>query len=136
MELKVTYAGGKRFEAAARDHRVVSDQPLDDDGTDRGMTPPELFLASLGTCMGYYAVEYLKARDLSTDGLEVRVSAAKGGKPVRIATIQVSVSVPGVDSDDRYREGLKRAVERCLVHNTLVALPHIEVEVGTPVAAE
>jgi putative redox protein len=133
MELTVVYGGGKRFEAIARNHRVISDQPLDDDGTDRGMTPPELFLASLGTCIGYYAAEYLNARDLPTNGLEVKVTGLKGGKPVRIATINVNVIAPGADSDDRHREGLRRAVERCLIHNTLVALPHMEIKVGAEV---
>jgi uncharacterized OsmC-like protein len=133
MEMNVVYGGGKRFEAIARNHRVISDQPLDDDGTDRGMTPPELFLASLGTCIGYYAAEYLNARDLPTDGLEVKVSAVKGGKPVRITTIDVTVCAPGADSDLRYREGLRRAVGRCLIHNTLVALPHMEIKVGAEV---
>ena len=41
------------------------------------MTPPEFMLASLGACAGYYAAEYLRARSLSTEGLEVRVTAEK-----------------------------------------------------------
>lgn len=130
MEMKVVYQGGKRFEAFARGHCVLSDQPLDDDGTDRGMTPPELFLASLGTCVAYYAAEYLGARELSAEGLEVRVSAEKSGKPVRIASIEVQVLAPGADNDDRHREGIRRAVGHCLIHNTLVALPHIEIKIG------
>ncbi len=134
MELRVVYTGGKRFEAMARNHVVVSDQPLDDDGGDSGMTPPEIFLASLGTCVGYYAAEYLKTRDLPAEKLEVRVSASKGGKPVRIASIEVNVIAPGVDSDERHREGLKRAVGHCLIHNTLVALPHMEITVGACIA--
>jgi len=133
MELKVVYSGGKRFEAIARNHHVISDQPLDDDGTDNGMTPPELFLSSLGTCVGYYAAEYLNARNLPTAGLEVRVTGLKGGKPVRIATIDVTVTAPAVDHDDRHREGLRRAAERCLIHNTLIALPHVEIKVGAEV---
>lgn len=130
MELRVVYGGGKRFEAIARDHRILSDQPYDNDGTDRGMTPPELFLASLGTCVAYYAHEYLTARDLSTEGLEVRLSAVKAGKPIRIASIEVDVIAPGVNGDDRHREGLRRSADRCLIHNTLIALPHIEIRVG------
>jgi len=134
MEMKVVYAGGKRFEASARGHRVVSDQPFENGGTDQGMTPPELFLASLGTCAAYYAAEYLNARHLPADGLEVGVSAEKGGKPARIASIQVSVIAPGADTDDHHKEGLRRAVGRCLIHNTLVALPHIEIRIGAGVA--
>ena len=130
METKVVYAGGKRFEASGRGHRVVSDQPLDNGGADQGMTPPELFLASLGTCAAYYAAEYLNARHLAAAGLEVRVSAEKGGKPVRIASIDVSVIAPGADEDDQHREGLRRAVGHCLIHNTLVTLPQIEIRIG------
>jgi putative redox protein len=133
MEMKVVYTGGKRFEAIGRGHRVVSDQPLDSGGTDQGMTPPELFLASLGTCAAFYAAEYLNARNLPAGGLEVHVSGEKGGKPVRIASIQVNVIAPGADTDERHKEGLKRAVGRCLIHNTLVALPHIEISIGTGV---
>ena len=130
METKVLYAGGKRFEAIARGHRLVSDQPVDNGGANQGMTPPELFLASVGTCAAYYAAEYLNARNLPGEGLEVLVSAEKGGRPVRIETIDISVTAPGADADEHHREGLRRAVGRCLIHNTLVVLPHIEIRIG------
>lgn len=32
----------------ARFHRMVCDQPLNEGGTDSGMTPPELMLSALG----------------------------------------------------------------------------------------
>lgn len=134
METTVVYRGGKRFEAIARNHRVLSDQPPDNGGADEGMTPPELFLASLGTCAAFYAAEYLNTRALPADGLQVRVSGEKGGKPVRITSIQISVTAPGVDSDDRHREGLRRAAGRCLIHNTLVAPPHVEIRIGAEVS--
>src|SRR5436309_3978188 len=120
MQVKVERIGKVSFVVKTRGHTVVSDQPQSNGGLDAGVTPPELFLASLGTCVGYYAAEYLNARDLSTEGLEVTVSAAKGGKPVRIASIQVTVAAPAADHDEHHREGLKRAVGHCLIHNTLV----------------
>lgn len=130
MEMKVRYAGGKRFEAITRGHRLVSDQPVENGGADQGMTPPELFLASVGTCAAYYAAEYLNTRNLPGEGLEVQVSGEKGGRPVRITTIDINVTAPGADADEHHREGLRRAVGRCLIHNTLVALPHIDIRVG------
>ncbi len=130
MDLTIRYLGGKKFDAEARGHHVVSDQPLDDDGTDQGMTPPELFLSSLGSCAAYYAAEYLTVRQLSTDGLEVHVSALKEGKPVRIARIHLDVTAPGLDNaDDRHREGLKRAVDACLIHNTLQIPTKVEIHI-------
>ncbi|HLJ51594.1 MAG TPA: OsmC family protein [Bryobacteraceae bacterium] len=136
MDLNVRYLGGKKFDAEARGHHVVSDQPLDDNGTDQGMTPPELFLGSLGSCAAYYAAEYLIVRGLSTDGLEVHVSALKEGKPVRIARIQIDVKAPGLDfADDRHREGLKRAVDACLIHNTLQVPTRVDIHIAESVEA-
>jgi len=58
MEAIIRYQGHSKFEATARGHRVVCDQPLENEGSDKGMTPPEFLLVSLGTCAGYYAAQY------------------------------------------------------------------------------
>jgi uncharacterized OsmC-like protein len=61
-ETTVRYQDGVRFEAEARGHRVLCDQPVQNGGSDEGMSPPELMLASIATCAGYYALQYLIAR--------------------------------------------------------------------------
>src|SRR5450759_4436989 len=77
MELTVNYLGDVQFEAETRGHKIVCDQPLDNGGADEGMTPPEFLLASLATCAGFYAVQYLNARKLPSEGLKVKVTAEK-----------------------------------------------------------
>lgn len=127
MELKVRYLGGHKFEASSRGHVVVSDQPLDNDGRDSGMTPPELFLASLGACAGYYASEYLRIRGLPDSDLEIRVSGSKGEHPARFTSLNIEVSAPGLNQ--RHQHGIQRAVESCLIHNTVLHSTPINVEV-------
>ena len=61
MEASVEYLGAAQFEIQARQHRIVSDQPIENGGDNEGMTPPELLLASLGSCAAYYAVELSQA---------------------------------------------------------------------------
>jgi putative redox protein len=129
MDVRVRYLGGKKFEMTARNHHVASDQPLDNDGADSAMTPPELFLSSLGACAAYYAEEYLRARGLPHEELEIRVSAEKGDRPARITSMQVDVLAPGLNQ--RHRDGVLRAVDACLIKNTLVVPPHIETRVLT-----
>ena len=131
MELKVLYKDGVRFEAETRGHRLQSDQPIGSGGQDLGMTPPELLLASLGTCAGYYAVEYLKARNLPTKGLTVDIHADKAIQPARLGSFVISVETPGVD-DEQHLEGVERAVKKCLIHNTLLHAPSISVAVLRP----
>lgn len=127
-ETSVKFRNGVSFEAEARGHKLVCDQPAGNGGSDEGMTPPELLLASLGTCAGYYAVQYLKFRNLPLDGLTVKVTAEKAAQPARIGSIRVHVGAPGAE-DPKHHEGLVRAVQKCLIHATLLHAPSIDVVV-------
>jgi putative redox protein len=133
MEVIIRHLNRVKFEAVARGHRVVCDQPVENHGGDAGMTPPEFMLASLGTCAGYYAAEYLRTRGLPTEGLEVRVNAEKAAAPARLAAFQIEVTVPDLDS--RHEAGILRAVKACLIHNTLTHAPAIEIALETRVPA-
>lgn len=132
MDLRVIYKDGVRFEAETRGHRIEIDQPITGGGQDRGMTPPELLLASLGSCAAYYAVEYLRARNLPVQGVEVKIHAEKAAGPARLGSFLIEVLVPEVH-EERHIEGVKVAVKKCLIHNTLLHAPSIEIAVHQPV---
>jgi putative redox protein len=133
MEVIIQHLGGVKFEAVARGHRVLCDQPAENRGTNSGMTPPELLLSSLGTCAGFYAAEYLRTRSLSTEGLSVHVSAEKAAAPARLGSFRIEVTVPGLDP--QHEAGVLRAVKTCLIHNTLLHAPAIEIALETRVPA-
>ena len=129
MEVSARYLGQTRFEVSARGHRTICDQPIDNGGADEGMSPPEFLLASLATCAGYYAAQYLKTRGLPADHLKVRVTAAKAVQPARLASFEIEVTTPGLD--ERHEAGILRAVKACLIHNTLLGSPSIGIAVHT-----
>jgi uncharacterized OsmC-like protein len=133
MTVNVRYLEGVRFEAEARGHRVVSDLPPANGGTDGGMMPPEFLLVSLGTCAGYYAAQYLRTRQLSARDLTIRVEAEKAAGPARLAGFIIEVAVSGLDESGR--EGLLRAVKSCLIHNTLThSAAQIDIRLNMPAA--
>jgi putative redox protein len=127
MDIKVRCLGGRKFEMTTRGHQVLSDQPLDNDGDDSAMTPPELFLSALGACAAYYAAEYLRARGLPDEGLEIHVAGEKGDRPTRIVSMRIEVVAPGLTQ--RHRDGLLRAVDACLLKHTLNKPPVMDVTV-------
>jgi len=129
MEVIAEYRGGVKFEVQARSHRVICDQPVDNGGSDAGMTPPEFLLASLATCAAYYAAQYLKARQLSAEDLKVRVSAEKAQQPARLGSFRIEVTASGLD--ERHQAGILRAAKACLIHNTLLGQPSIDVVVNS-----
>ena len=132
MEVIVQHLGGVKFEVQSRGHRLVCDQPESNRGENAGMAPPEFLLASLGACCGHYAAEYLRFRNLSTERLRVRVIAEKAMDPTRLGKFRVEVEAPGV-TEARHQEGILRSVKKCLIHNTLLHPPEIEIDVQAAV---
>lgn len=133
MEVKVSQLSGVKFAIQARSHSIICDQPLDNGGEDSGMTPPEFLLASLGSCAAFYAVQYLKTRNLAQSGIEVSVSAEKLLQPARLGNFNVQVLCPVALSEEQ-NQGLMRSVHHCLIHTTLLSVPdvHIGITVATP----
>lgn len=128
MEVTVEHLGAVQFAIKAGKHTIVSDQPAENGGFDEGMTPPELMLASLGSCAGFYAAQYLKKKGLATEGTVVRVFAEKAKNPARLDNFKIEVDVP-VSLDEEHRKGVEEAVHHCLIHNTLQHPPTITLDV-------
>ena len=126
MEVSASFLKGAQFKVKARGHEVICDQPVDNGGDDAGLTPPELLLAALATCAGYYAAQYLNTRGLALEGLSVKVAAEKATQPARLGSFKIEVTLPAVE--ERHQTGLLRAVKSCVVHNTLLHAPAIDIE--------
>lgn len=135
MEITVEHLGVVQFEIKARQHTIVSDQPPENFGHDEGMTPPELLLASLGSCAAFYAAQYLRKHKLATEGVRVRITADKVKDPVaRIDNFRIEIEAP-VELNHQHRAGVESAVHHCLIHNTLLHPPQIAIEIKEAVKA-
>ncbi len=132
MELIVNHLGAVQFEIQAREHTIVSDQPAENGGHDEGMTPPELLLASLGSCAAFYAAQYLRKYKLATEGTRVRITADKVKDPApRIDNFRIEIETP-VGLTEEQRAGVERSVHHCQIHNTLLHPPKIAIDIRLP----
>ena len=129
MEVKITHVDHVKFAIQSRSHTIVCDQPAENGGEDSGMTPPELLLASLGSCAAFYAVQYLKTRNLAQSGVEVSITAEKLKQPARLGNFRIHVVSP-VSLTEEQTEGLMRSVHACLIHNTLLTPPEIKIDLA------
>src|ERR1700687_1022618 len=132
MKVSVEHLGGVQFEITARQHKIACDQPPESGGFDEGMTPPELLLASLGSCVGFYAAQYLKKHELATEGTLVRVSADKAKNPPRLDDFQIEVEGP-LPLSEEHRLGIEQAARHCLIHNSLLNAPQISLAIKAAV---
>ena len=129
MEVIVEHLGVVQFEIKARQHKIVCDQPAENGGFDEGMTPAELLLASLGSCAGFYAAQYLKKHNLAGEGTRVRVTAEKVKDPARMDNFRIDVEVPLAFSE-QHLNGIQEAIQHCLIHNIRLYPPKITLEVS------
>ena len=122
--VKVDFSGKKSFAIKVREHEVITDLPLEQGGDNAAPTPPELFVASIGSCMGIYALSYLKTAGMDSEGLSLSLDWDFDKSKKKIGSIKVTISAPKADLGER-KAALISAAEKCLLHNTLYEAPEI-----------
>jgi putative redox protein len=125
---EIKYIGGKKFSAQNRAHTVIIDQPEDNGGNNQGPTPPELFIDSLGSCIGVYVLGFCKNTGLNPDGMKITLDWEKASdKPSRIKNINIKIALPNADVGAR-KAALLKVAESCLIHETIKHQPEISME--------
>jgi len=126
MEMMIDFPGGARVDAHFGPYTVATDQPPLGGGDGSAPAPFELFLASIGTCAGIYALRFCERRGLSTEGL--RITQRTGSNPATgmVERIDLEVELPA-GFPEKYREALVNAVELCAVKKHLQHPPTFEI---------
>ncbi|MFA5340093.1 MAG: OsmC family protein [Candidatus Omnitrophota bacterium] len=125
---EVKYIDGKKFEARNRKHTVIIDLPEESGGNDQGPTPPEIFIDSLGSCIGVYVLGFCKGAGLDAKGMKITLGWEKSAdKPSRIKSISAKIELPNAEVGAR-RPALLKVAESCLIHETIKHQPEIAIE--------
>jgi putative redox protein len=127
-EMDVRFVAGESYEVSVRGHRLLVDQPADAGGQDTAPTPTELFIASLATCVAFYAGRYLTRHGYSRDGLAVSAGFEMASdRPARVSSIRLTVLPPADLPADR-RPALRAVVSHCTVHNSMTFPPPVAID--------
>jgi LmbE family N-acetylglucosaminyl deacetylase/uncharacterized OsmC-like protein len=129
--MRVEHQGADRFDISIRGHVISVDQPVQDGGDDTAPTPTELFIASLASCVAFYARRYLARHGLPTQGLAVEATFEMGTRPARVSGIDVRLILP-VGVPDERRDALLAVASHCTVHNTLLTTPRVTIALADP----
>ena len=92
----------------------------------KGITPPAVLLASLGTCVGVYIRRYAEGANINMKDFRIKVDAKFDKEPcARFNKVDVSIDLKGVQLEERRKAALLNFIKNCPVHNTLKANPSI-----------
>ena len=124
--MPITFPGGVAVEANFEGTTIRTDQPEKYGGGGTAPAPFELFLASIGTCAGYYALRFCQERKISTDGLDLSMTWERSPETTLIVLIRIAMTPPP-GFPEKYRTAIVRAADQCTVKKHLVDAPSIEV---------
>jgi len=126
MSIRVDFMGNRSFKAKVGTHEIVTDLPLEKGGEDKGPTPSEAFIASIGCCIGLYVAGYMRTAKLDPEGLSIELDWKLDDKKTRIGKIDISLRTPHAELGSR-KKAIIAAAEKCTIHGTLHDEPDIKI---------
>ena len=127
-EIEIVLKDGDRVDAVGKRGTIATEQ----DGP--APRPFDLFMASIGTCTGYYVSKFCRKRDIPTENIRIRQRMTLDPDTKLITRIDLDVELPE-DFPEKYRTAVIRAAQQCSVKKHLDAPPTIEVRTTTPADA-
>ncbi|WP_316813714.1 OsmC family protein [Pedobacter heparinus] len=99
-------------------HFIYSDEPADVGGTDEGMAPGALLLASLGSCTAITIRMYADRKGLNLDYIKIELAICKEEEISKETTISRKITFTGdLTADERNR--LLVIADKCPIHKIL-----------------
>ena len=99
-------------------HFIYSDEPEDMGGTDEGMPPAALLLASLGSCTAITIRMYADRKKLDLESIKIDLAICKEEEMSKETTINRKIEFTGnLTEEDRNR--LLVIADKCPIHKIL-----------------
>ncbi|MEY6433072.1 OsmC family protein [Thioalkalicoccus limnaeus] len=125
--IEIGFPGGQRVDAELRGFRIQTDQLVEHGGTNAAPQPFDLFLASIATCAGIFALKFCQARNLPTEGLHLRMDWQGHKTDPAAAQAVLRLTLPE-GFPDKYRDGIVKAMNQCAVKRTIEQPPRFVTE--------
>ena len=129
--IEVSFPGDQRVDARMRDFCIATDQLPEQGGAGSAPAPFDLFLASIATCAGIFALKFCQARELSTEGMALTMDwqghKTDPSQGLAVLSLRLPKGFP-----DKYRDGITRAMDLCAVKRTIQDAPQFETRLSGP----
>ncbi|MBN2034319.1 MAG: OsmC family protein [Deltaproteobacteria bacterium] len=121
-KIDVIFPGGKRVDAKIGGMMIRTDQSLENGGAETAPEPFQLFLASIATCAGIYAVEFCQAREIPSDGMTLSMNYEFDEDKQLLDSIHIDLKVPQ-GFPERYLKAVIRVMNLCSVKKNIIKAP-------------
>jgi ribosomal protein S12 methylthiotransferase accessory factor len=126
MSMQISFPGGIAVSAQVGGFEILTDQPITSGGANSAPSPYDLFLASIGTCAGFFALRFCQQRELPTAGLGLSLDIERDPESRKLNRVKIEIQLPE-GFPEKYRKAIIKATDQCAVKQAIIAQPEFEV---------
>ncbi len=126
MDIVIKLKGNTKVSAEYKGFSINTDQPVQAGGENTAPSPFDLFLASIGTCAGFYIQSFCNQRGLDASGISIVQKLNYNREEHRISSIEIEVKLP-VGFPEKYKDALINSANACTVKKHLLQAPEIKI---------
>lgn len=131
MDMQITFPGGKRVDAQYKGFDIKTDQPVAGGGEGSAPSPFDLFLASLGTCAGFYVMSFCQERNISTDDIHLVMRTERDPQKKMIGRVTIEIILPE-EFPEKYLSAVRQAAGLCTVKRLIQDPPEFDIKTTRP----
>ena len=122
--MEITLGEGLRVSAEFDGFSVDTDQPVASGGAASAPGPYDLFLASLATCAGFFALRFMQERGIDAAGASLTLTHDKDAASGLATDVHLHLALPP-GFPDKYRRAIVLAMDQCKVKRQLERPPRV-----------
>jgi ribosomal protein S12 methylthiotransferase accessory factor len=123
--MEISFPGGRKVYSDYKGFTIKTDQGKADGGDGTAPPPSDLFFASLGACMGLYALDFYRKREIDPGQLKLTVELLTHEKTHMVEKMIFNMEL-GPEFPQKYTAALIRAMKLCYLKQHFEKPPQFE----------
>ena len=125
--MEITFPGGVAVNTDYKGFITETDQPEVNGGKNSAPSPFDLFLSSVGSCAGFFALRFCQQRELDTTGMRLTLDTERNPESKRLDAVKIVIHLPD-NFPEKYHQSIIRATDQCAVKKVIDDPPVFSVE--------
>ncbi len=123
--MELHFPGGRKVNSDYKGFTIKTDQSKADGGDSSASTPSDLFFASVGACMGLYALDFCVKRKIDSGQLKLSVEMQSHDKTRLVEKMIFNINL-APEFPQKYTSALIRAMKLCYLKKHFEQPPKFE----------
>lgn len=123
--MEITFPGGRKVQANYKGYNILTDQPALAGGEGAAPAPFDLFLASIGTCVGIYVKSFCEQRGIDANSIVIKQKMEVNPQTRMIGKIVFDINLPD-NFPEKYKDALVHVANHCAVKRHMMNPPEFD----------